>query len=365
MPEENKQNVSSRVAGVVYTDLVVYIIPGAAFLLAAVLILLGYDGTVSLLSRATKSTTAAVFFLFLLGAFSYLTGVLLSLVRWHIYMPLTDAVGRTTFARVVFQDVPWGARHKIQLSDSLARRARRLIAADMSTLGWLPVGDHYVLDDEAGDSGSDDESDSSDSDDEVDDPSLKRFSLILPPGRTLEDGVVKGAEEPAPLRSTAPVPSPKETREAALEAALSSCEDKESLVNAFYHLLLARLRESGLVLHGYYERWTDILALRKNIVIGVQFLLVLVAIKVLLCPGSFDSEVCGRTIALMDGVIVVIAVLLLIACSWFYVVLVDVAHYSYMRWVLDLYMEGRLNAHEPTRRWACSRSSGAGPTTVK
>lgn len=107
--------------------------------------------------------------------------------------------------------------------------------------------------------------------------------------------------------------------------------------NLFGALLLNSLRESGLYIHDYYERWDDLDASRKNMVISIQLILLILCIKI-----AFFSNFLILIRLFICGSLVILVVLLVLS----YLFVISELSLRHLRLILLYYLSGRLKILE-------------------
>jgi hypothetical protein len=256
MKKHEEKSVTSNIVGVVYTDLVVYIIPGLFFILGASLIFNLLPKIEKIISKA--NVVSSIVLIIVLPALSYLMGIILSFFRWYLYRP------QESFGKLLFGDINSRILKYINLPEPVREYAREKISNDLKRLGWLK----------------------------------NKFN--------------NNSSEP-----------PK--------------ENMIALFDCFLYLLINKLRESGAILFSYYDRWTDIDALRHNLIISLQILSGLLAVKICIL-FSF-----GILLILIVGLVAALIIFLLIVLNLY---VLPKSMYMHMRWILLFYLSEQLKIFE-------------------
>ena len=267
MKEESAPAVGSQIAGIVYTDLVVYILPGALLLFGALVALVTSSDVRDGIGKWIQGMEilGAVFVVAAAAGMSYVTGILISLVRWYIYDPLQGRFNPISLGRLIYGDMPPRSRRAAGLPLMMREKARAQIEKDLKRLGWL------------------------------DDSSLK----------TLDDA--RSGDDLEELRA----------------------DPGFRLLDCFFSAILESARANHAPIFGYHQRWGDIAALRQNIVIAFQILVLLAA------PIAIARDA-------LPAWAIVPAIALVVALGWFYIYVLPSRRYSGMRYVLISYLTGEI-----------------------
>ena len=249
MQESKKDAVASKVVGLVYTDIVVYILPGFFLITGIAIIFCFFPKLVDWISKASVSGT--IVFALLLPASSYLAGIFISFFRWHLY-PYRPYKGNLGLLLYEDKSIP----------ENIKEHIRNKILKDMEQLKILT-------------------------------PKFKNTSS-------------NGA---GPAKS-----------------------EMIQLYDFFWGLMIDSLRESDLRLFATYDRHDDICNLLENIVISLQILSILTAIKLI----SVYSGLLWILITIASSS------MLNLLLVYFYNHVLPRTKYKFMIQVLFSYLNGRL-----------------------
>lgn len=226
MADSERKPVASQVMGVVYTDLVCYIIPGFFLLFACII---ASEATLTVLQWAATLTGGAGLVVSLsLLALSYSLGLALSLMRWF---GVTRA-GNASFGRLVQGQVPRSVLKRVHLPASVLHEARRRIRSDLQSLGFIDT-------------------------------------------QTAEA-----------LQAQDPTEGARSEQRPDLELPQSPTDTDKLLFDSYWHVMRGDLRESSLNLFPYLDRWRDIESARENLLIAVQVAALIVVARGLNRPES-------------------------------------------------------------------------------
>jgi len=249
MQESKKDYVSSKVVGLVYTDIVVYILPGF-FLISGIALVFGFSSEIGAwISKVNFSGT--IVFALIVPAVSFLTGIFISFFRWNLY-PYRPYKGKLGILLYEDESIP----------ENIKKNVRDRILKDLDHLKVLS-------------------------------PKFKNSS--------------NKNEVPEKIEMI-------------------------QLFDFFWGLMIDALRESGLQLYAVYDRHDDICNLLENIVISIQFLSFIAAIKFILIYSNFL------------GILITIAIIGLtnILMVYLYIRVLPRTRYKFMSQVLFSYLNGNL-----------------------
>lgn len=139
----NNNGITSRVMGVVYIDIVAYILPG--FLLLSGIFLIYGDMNSLLGWLKTAHSMSALVFVILIAGGSYMIGSALSLFLWSINNSLESRWAWTSMARLLRKDTSHGFLQrfygKVRLPSCVRVKLSERIKEDLTKLGLLEDSD--------------------------------------------------------------------------------------------------------------------------------------------------------------------------------------------------------------------------------
>jgi len=129
-----KESVTSKVVGVVYTDIVCYILPGLLFLIGIGFIF----NQKKYISEwiGSISATVGVILVFAIPGICYAVGILFALVRMCLDVLFVNNWKRVSLGNLVYGKVSRIILKQVGLPESVRAEARRRIHSDLKKLGW-------------------------------------------------------------------------------------------------------------------------------------------------------------------------------------------------------------------------------------
>lgn len=208
MSDLRSTQASSRVVGVVYTDLVSYMLPGA-LLLGGLIVIFGSGATVLSLFTEAGAGLGVLLTLVTTGA-SWLCGMLLGAIRWMF--SLIPGSSSPSFGRLLQSRVSPRTLRRLCLPAPVLAGIRKSIIGDLERL--------------------------------------------------------VGATDPNAVQTKIPLPG----FSVAQLYNVDEVERERALLDCSWHILRGNLRESSLRLFPYLDRWRDIQTCRQNTTAALMLL---------------------------------------------------------------------------------------------
>ncbi|MGR3301906.1 MAG: hypothetical protein ACUZ8I_05320 [Candidatus Scalindua sp.] len=127
--------VNSKILGLVYTDLVCYILPGFLLLCGAISFFEKTDDVKNLITG--QDSVPALVFVLAVTVISYLGGLLVGFIRWHVYGRIEDCFQIISLSRLINNKVSFFVRRRVMLSKQALDSIQNKIASDMKKLKWV------------------------------------------------------------------------------------------------------------------------------------------------------------------------------------------------------------------------------------